>query len=228
MSRAHWGKILDAGCHVRHRIIQGSLDDDDGAMVNVSLFREIRILQRPIFRPVAAGNRFVMIRPPRSGRRQPKSTFLCRHWLQVLSTIQSHSIVARLSSAVGGTPELGITREHPAPFFLFHLKKLYRDVLRGWGREGQPVTLKNTLLDLDTLGDAVGAAVEQVLGGEPIILTRDGRPAAALVSFESLRTLQRERELLRRLALGELESAAGEGEELESVLDDCRMLLEES
>lgn len=90
------------------------------------------------------------------------------------------------------------------------------------------MTAKNTVLDLDTLGDAVGAAVEQGLSGEPIILTRDGRPVAALVSIESLRVLQRERELLRRLALGELESAAGEGVELESVLDDCRMLLEES
>jgi prevent-host-death family protein len=90
------------------------------------------------------------------------------------------------------------------------------------------MTVKNTVLDLDTLGDAVGAAVEQSLSGEPIILTRDGRPVAALVSIEGLRVLQRERELLRRLALGELESAAGEGVELESVLDDCRMLLEES
>ena len=90
------------------------------------------------------------------------------------------------------------------------------------------MTPKNTLLDLGTLGDAVGAAVEQALSGEPVILTRDDRPVAALVSIESLQTLQRERELLRRLALGELESAAGEGEELESVLEDCRMLLEES
>jgi len=90
------------------------------------------------------------------------------------------------------------------------------------------MTPKNTLLDLDTLGDAVGQAVEQSLSGEPIILTRDGRPVAALVSIGSLQRLQRERELLRRLALGELESAAGEGEELESILDDCRLLLEES
>lgn len=90
------------------------------------------------------------------------------------------------------------------------------------------MTPKNTLLDLETLGDATDAAVEQALSGEPVILTREDRPVAALVSIESLRVLQRERELLRRLALGELESAAGEGVELDSVLDDCRMLLEES
>ena len=90
------------------------------------------------------------------------------------------------------------------------------------------MTERNTLLDLDTLGDAVGQAVEQSLRGEPIILTREGRPIAALISLESLQTLQREREILRRLALGEIESAAGEGEELESVLEDCRLLLEES
>jgi len=139
-----------------------------------------------------------------------------------------------INTQVAGTfwaPWVGdekITSESPVPFFLFRLEKLYRDVLRGWGREDESMTPKNTLLDLDTLGDVVGAAVEQALSGEPVILTRDGGPVAALVSIESLRVLQRERELLRRLALGELESAAGEGEELESVLDDCRLLLEES
>ena len=47
-----------------------------------------------------------------------------------------------------------------------------------------------------------------------------------MLDIEALRHLTDERELLRRLALGELESAAGQGDELESVLEDCRMLLE--
>lgn len=68
----------------------------------------------------------------------------------------------------------------------------------------------------------------RVEGGARIILTRDGRPVAAVIGVEALRVLTDERELLRRLALGELESAAGEGDELEAVLDDCRLLLEEN
>lgn len=68
----------------------------------------------------------------------------------------------------------------------------------------------------------------RVEGGARIILTRGGRPVAAVIGVEALRVLTDERELLRRLALGELESAAGEGDELEAVLDDCRLLLEEN
>jgi prevent-host-death family protein len=64
--------------------------------------------------------------------------------------------------------------------------------------------------------------------GEPVILTRGGEPVAAVIAIERLRTLTDERELLRRLALGELESAAGEGDEFEAVLEDCHLLLEEN
>jgi hypothetical protein len=51
---------------------------------------------------------------------------------------------------------------------------------------------------------------------------------AAVIDVETLRALTEERELLRRLALGELESAGGEGDDLEAVLEDCRLLLEEN
>ena len=65
-------------------------------------------------------------------------------------------------------------------------------------------------------------------GRGPVILTEGGVPVAAVIGFETLRELTDERELLRRLALGELESAAGEGDELEALLEDCRLLLEEN
>ena len=64
--------------------------------------------------------------------------------------------------------------------------------------------------------------------GGTVILTRGGKPVAAVIAIETLRNLTDERELLRRLALGELESVAGEGGQLEDVLEDCRLLLEEN
>lgn len=64
--------------------------------------------------------------------------------------------------------------------------------------------------------------------GETLVLARGGRPVAAVMDVATLQGLTEERELLRRLALGELESAGGEGEELAAVLEDCRLLLEEN
>lgn len=77
------------------------------------------------------------------------------------------------------------------------------------------------------IGDpAVGALAARVETGGRVVLTRGGRPVAVIIGLEALAALTDERELLRRLALGELESAGGEGDELEAVLEDCRMLLE--
>lgn len=66
----------------------------------------------------------------------------------------------------------------------------------------------------------------EVAAAGPVVLTRHGEPVAAMVGVAGLDRLMRERELLRRLALGELESAAGEGDELAEVLEECRLLLE--
>jgi len=75
-----------------------------------------------------------------------------------------------------------------------------------------------------TLEQAVNCSSE----GETVILSRNGQGVAVIMNITALRRLTEERELLRRLALGELESAAGEGDDLESVLEDCRLLLEEN
>lgn len=75
-------------------------------------------------------------------------------------------------------------------------------------------------------GPELERLAREVEAGGPIVLTRHGVPVAAMVGVAGLGRLMRERELLRRLALGELESAAGEGDELEAVLEECRMLLE--
>ena len=85
---------------------------------------------------------------------------------------------------------------------------------------------KGKVVDIGEL--TVNELVIRAEDGEPVILTRDGQPVAAVLEIGSLRTLTDERELLRRLALGELESAAGEGDELTAVLEDCRLLMEEN
>jgi prevent-host-death family protein len=87
---------------------------------------------------------------------------------------------------------------------------------------------RNEVATIESLGAAAEEIVERSAAGSPVILTRDGRPVAAVVSLDTLQAFERERELLRRLALGELESAAGEGDDFESVLADCKLLLEES
>ena len=85
---------------------------------------------------------------------------------------------------------------------------------------------KTTSVEIDTV--TVEELVTRVETGGTVILARDGRPVAAVMDVAALQGLKEERELLRRLALGELESAGGEGEELEAVLEDCRLLLEEN
>ena len=85
---------------------------------------------------------------------------------------------------------------------------------------------KTTSVEIDTV--TVDEVVTRVEDGWTVILMRDGRPVAAVMDVATLQGLKEERELLRRLALGELESAGGEGEELEAVLEDCRLLLEEN
>lgn len=75
---------------------------------------------------------------------------------------------------------------------------------------------------------SVADVVARAEGGQTLILAREGRPVAAVLDVTALRRLTEERELLRRLALGELESAGGEGEDLEDVIEDCRLLLEEN
>ena len=83
-------------------------------------------------------------------------------------------------------------------------------------------------IDIELLGPEASAAADRAVTTSPVVLTRGGLPVAALVSIDWLENLRRDRQLLQRLALGELESAAGDGIELDAVLEDCRLLLEES
>jgi prevent-host-death family protein len=62
---------------------------------------------------------------------------------------------------------------------------------------------------------------------EPLVITQRGRATAILLNVEAYERSQRERELLRLLALGEREIGKGEGRSLDSVLREADALLRE-
>jgi antitoxin (DNA-binding transcriptional repressor) of toxin-antitoxin stability system len=94
--------------------------------------------------------------------------------------------------------------------------------------EGDEIGMKGRTKVVEIESVAIDEVAARAEDGETVILARDGRPVAAVMAVAALQGLTEERELLRRLALGELESAGGEGEDLEAVLEDCRLLLEEN
>jgi prevent-host-death family protein len=60
---------------------------------------------------------------------------------------------------------------------------------------------------------------------DPVVVTQRGRPAAVLLSVEEFERRERDLEILRLLAQGEKEIAAGVGHDLEEVLADADELL---
>jgi prevent-host-death family protein len=59
----------------------------------------------------------------------------------------------------------------------------------------------------------------------PLILTQRGKAAAVLLSVDTYEKGEREREILRLLARGEREIAAGKGYDLDDVLAEADALL---
>ncbi len=60
---------------------------------------------------------------------------------------------------------------------------------------------------------------------DPVVVTQRGRPAAVLMSVEEFERREQDLEILRLLARGEKEIAAGVGHDLEEVLADADELL---
>lgn len=85
-----------------------------------------------------------------------------------------------------------------------------------------------TIPETDLRDDAVSVLDEIQRVDEPWIITRGGRAAAVLLSAEAYERSQKENELLRRLAAGEKEVAAGAGHSLDDVLRDADKLLSAS
>ncbi len=62
---------------------------------------------------------------------------------------------------------------------------------------------------------------------DPVIITQRGRAAAVMMSAEAYERSEHDRELLRLLARGEKEIAAGKGHSLDAVLAEADALLAE-
>jgi prevent-host-death family protein len=60
---------------------------------------------------------------------------------------------------------------------------------------------------------------------EPVVITQRGRAAAVMVSIEEYERSTHEREILRLLAQGDKEVAAGKGYELEDVFKEADRIL---
>jgi prevent-host-death family protein len=77
----------------------------------------------------------------------------------------------------------------------------------------------------DLRQDAAAALKRARDSRQPVVITQRGRAAAVLVSIETYKAAEHERDLLRLLAKGDREIAAGKGYDLDSVLADADELL---
>ena len=82
------------------------------------------------------------------------------------------------------------------------------------------------VIPLSDLGQGAAAVLRRVRDSQtPAVITERGRAKAVLISIESYRQAEAERELLARLARGEQEIAAGQGEDLDAVLAEADAIL---
>ncbi len=82
------------------------------------------------------------------------------------------------------------------------------------------------IISVTDLRQGAAAALKRVQSSkQPVVITQRGRAAAVLLSVEAYQRGEQERELLRLLARGEREIAAGKGFDLGSVLAEMDVLL---
>lgn len=79
----------------------------------------------------------------------------------------------------------------------------------------------------DLRQDAAGALKRLRASKQPLVITQRGRAAAVMLSIEAYERAEHERRLLKLLARGEREIAAGKGYDLRAVLADADALLSE-
>ncbi len=77
----------------------------------------------------------------------------------------------------------------------------------------------------DLRKDAAAALKRVRSSKQPLVIAQRGRAAAVMLSIEAFERAEQERHLLRLLARGEKEIAAGEGYDLDDVLGEADTLL---
>ena len=77
----------------------------------------------------------------------------------------------------------------------------------------------------DLRQDTAGVIKKMKTSQEPVFITQRGRATAVLVSAQSYEKTQYELGLLRAIAKGEAEAAAGQGVDLDTVFDDIDAML---
>lgn len=78
----------------------------------------------------------------------------------------------------------------------------------------------------DLRQDAAAVLKKLRAGTGPLVVTQRGRAVAVIQSVDAYERLERERELLRLLAIGEREIGAKEGHSLASVMKEADAVLE--
>ena len=82
------------------------------------------------------------------------------------------------------------------------------------------------IIPVTDLRQDAAAALKRVKDSkQPVVITQRGRAAAVLLSLEEYERGEHERELLRLLAKGDKEIAAGDGSDLDDVLAEADALL---
>jgi prevent-host-death family protein len=77
----------------------------------------------------------------------------------------------------------------------------------------------------DLRQDAAAVLKRVQTSQQPLVITQRGRAAAVMLSIEAYERGEQERQLLRLLARGEQEIAAGMGHDLDAVLAEADALL---
>jgi prevent-host-death family protein len=77
----------------------------------------------------------------------------------------------------------------------------------------------------DLREDAANILGRMKKSNEPVVITQRGRAAAVMVSVEEYERSNHEREILRLLAQGDKEVAAGKGYELDDVIKEAERIL---
>jgi prevent-host-death family protein len=77
----------------------------------------------------------------------------------------------------------------------------------------------------DPRQDAAGIIRSLLASDEPVVITQRGRASAVMVSAEAYERIQHENEILRMLARGDAEIAAGHGRNADDVMAEAWALL---